>query len=394
MGVKKIIKDSYFITHKDLLEFARNRVGLLFMFIFPFFMLFMTGFIFPSGSIQTDMPVAIVDMDNGADAARFIDQLVMLNEKDHYMDFKQGMSLEEAKTSITRGELYGAIVIPEDFSKDLSSGKQANMTVFVDKSNPQVAAQIQGVASGAISGLGSIQAASAVGMLSAKANMTVNPLAVIHPYNVEVKGTIPGETNYFSFVAPGLLIMIVMLGAMTGIPRAISHEKEIGTFDGILAAPINQISIIIGKTMAQTIRGILQGFVVMVLAVIFFGVTIHGSIPLALMILILGVFSFIGLGIVMTALAADEETAMLLMSLLQFPMMFLSGVFFPIQQMPWFMQWISQIIPITYAADAMRKVMILDAGVSDIFPEIAILVGFGIVTLGIAIPLFRRSMTR
>jgi ABC-2 type transport system permease protein len=57
------------------------------------------------------------------------------------------------------------------------------------------------------------------------------------------------------------------------------------------------------------------------------------------------------------------------------------------------MQDISKLVPITYVADTMRRVMILDAGISDICPEVAMLVGFGILAPGIAIPLFRRSMT-
>ncbi len=84
----------------------------------------------------------------------------------------------------------------------------------------------------------------------------------------------------------------------------------------------------------------------------------------------------------------------MMMGLLQFPMMFLSGVMFPIQQMPWFLQWLSRIIPITYAADAMRKVMVLDAGLMDVLPQIAILVAFGALTMAIAIPVFRWSVTR
>lgn len=84
----------------------------------------------------------------------------------------------------------------------------------------------------------------------------------------------------------------------------------------------------------------------------------------------------------------------MIMNILMFPMMFLGGVFFPIQQMPWFMQDISNVIPLTYAADAMRKVMLLNAGVGDVLTEIIILLGFGVVTMAIALPLFRRSMTR
>jgi ABC-2 type transport system permease protein len=75
-------------------------------------------------------------------------------------------------------------------------------------------------------------------------------------------------------------------------------------------------------------------------------------------------------------------------------MMFLSGVFFPIQQMPWFMQRIAYVLPLTYATTALRKVIILGAGISAITTEIAIMVGFGVVLLAIAVPMFKRAMSR
>jgi len=75
-------------------------------------------------------------------------------------------------------------------------------------------------------------------------------------------------------------------------------------------------------------------------------------------------------------------------------MMFLSGVFFPIQQMPWFMQSISKALPLTYLADALRKVMVLGAGIPVIAAELAVLIAFGIVMTTIAVPVFRRAMTR
>jgi len=77
-----------------------------------------------------------------------------------------------------------------------------------------------------------------------------------------------------------------------------------------------------------------------------------------------------------------------------FPMMFLSGVFFPIQQMPWYMQDISKVLPLTYATEALRKVMVLGATIPDITTELTILIAFGIVMTAIAVPVFRRAMTR
>jgi ABC-2 type transport system permease protein len=132
----------------------------------------------------------------------------------------------------------------------------------------------------------------------------------------------------------------------------------------------------------------------MALAVGLFGVVIQGNILLVLGLLLLGVFSFVGLGVVITSFAKDQETATMLMMTLMFPMMFLSGVFFPIQQMPWYMQDISKILPLTYASDALRKVMVLGAGVTAISNDLIILVVFGAVMIAIAVPVFRRAMLR
>jgi len=79
---------------------------------------------------------------------------------------------------------------------------------------------------------------------------------------------------------------------------------------------------------------------------------------------------------------------------LMFPMMFLSGVFFPIQQMPDFMQTVSKFLPLTYAATAMRKVVVLGAGPSAIVTDVTILAVFGILMLSVAVPMFKKAMSR
>jgi ABC-2 type transport system permease protein len=221
-----------------------------------------------------------------------------------------------------------------------------------------------------------------------------NTMAVIQPYTVQFTGIVPGQPNYFEFVAPGIISMVVMMSLMTGLPHAISYEKDTGTLDGMLVAPINRLSIILGKVMAQTIRGLIQGAIIVMLAVVLFGVVIHGSILLVVALLLLTVFSFVGLGILITSFTGREETATMVMMTLMFPMMFLSGVFFPIQQMPAFMQSIAHLLPLTYAAQALRKVMVLGAGFDAVSTEILILFAFGLVLLAVAVPMFKKAMNR
>ncbi|MEJ2126608.1 MAG: ABC transporter permease, partial [Candidatus Bathyarchaeota archaeon] len=76
------------------------------------------------------------------------------------------------------------------------------------------------------------------------------------------------------------------------------------------------------------------------------------------------------------------------------PMIFLCGLFFPIEQMPWFMQTISQFLPLTYVADALRKVMVLGADIPALTSELSILIVFGVAMIAIAVPVFKRAMTR
>ena len=397
MGLIKGLKDSFRIAIKDLTEFERNRMGLMFLFLMPFFMLIMTGYIFPTGSSYTNIPVAIVDQDNSTLSHMIISQLQAADSKSNLLDISYASSVDAAKANITGGKIEGAIVIPSGLDYNVTHQIPTNITIYSDNSIPQESMIIQEMGTQLVNGLSNgVATMSVVNMLNVS-HQTVSSSAaeaIVDPLIPNPQGTVPGTMNYFSFVAPGLLMMIVMMGAMTGIPRAVAHEKEIGTFDGILSAPVNDMSIIFGKTLAQTIRGFIQGIIVLIIAILLFGVTINGSLPLAFFVLFLGIFSFIGLGILLTSLANNEETAQILMMVLQFPMMFLTGVFFPIQQMPWFMQDLSKILPLTYAVTAMRKVMVMGAGPQDILTEMAILIVFGAIMLIIAIPVFRRSMTR
>jgi len=223
---------------------------------------------------------------------------------------------------------------------------------------------------------------------------SISAESILAPIQAKIEGIIAGNPSYFEFVAPGIMAMIVMTAVLTGLAASISREKEQGTLDGILISPINRLAIILGKALSQSIRGLVQGAIVLFLASLLFGVTIHGNILLVGLILLLGIFSFVGLGILVSAIATEQETATQLLFMFQFPMLFLSGVFFPIALMPNFMQDISKVIPLTYAITALRQVMVLGAGLGSVSMDLSILIGFGIITLGISVPVFKRVITK
>ncbi|ADZ09711.1 ABC-2 type transporter [Methanobacterium lacus] len=394
MDAIKILKDSFNIMHKELLEIDRGTLGGIIIMPIAFLLLF--GFVFPGATTLSDMPVGVVDLDNGQGSNAFITELNTLNKNaNNTMSLQNFTNVDTAKTQITQGKLDGTYIIPQGFSYNLTHGQQANVIFYVDNSNPQLSTQLESVASNSVNEINGIQATQNVMNTSTATNQTANAQAAkvtIFPYSTNVQTTIPGKTNNFNFLAPGLMMMIVMFSVMSALPEVISKESEKGTFDGLLSAPINQVSILLGKTAALGLRGLCQAAIILVLAVAIFGVTVNGSIILTFFMLVLGIFSFIGLGLIVVSLAKDQATGDTIIDLLVIPMMFLSGIFIPLQTLPWFLQDIAKIIPLTYAADALRKIMLLNANIGDVMSQTLILIGFGVVTMAIAIPIFRRSM--
>jgi ABC-2 type transport system permease protein len=395
MGVKTMLSHSFRIAWKDLTELFRNRLGLVLLVVMPLFMMVMVGFIYPSnGSALNNLPIGLVNEDSSYEnstipSQTFIMGLQAFNTQTNTFKLSNVSTEDDIKAMVQRGELNGGIIIPSNFSESIMTGQQGILIIMSDQSNPQVSATVQAALSAVFEQMGTQLAIQKVQPLNA-----TNPLAIVKPYNVQSRGVVDGNPSYFDFIAPGIMAMTVMMSVMTGLPVAISQEKEIGTMDGMMVAPINRLSIILGKTVGQTARGLIQGVVILVLAVGLFGVTIHGNILLVFALLLLGVFSFVGLGIVITSFTKDQETAQMLMMTIMFPMMFLSGIFFPVQQMPWFMQSIAKFLPLTYASDALRKVMVLGADIPAISTELIVLVAFGVVMTAIAVPVFRRMMTR
>ncbi len=398
MGAKRVLDASLRIAWKDLVELQRNKLGLLMLVLMPLLMMAMIGYIYPSGSSydMSNLKVQVVNLDTGfmgtSVSESFTSAVNQINSVSVNMQFSNGTTTEALTDSIQRGDIDAGIIVPENFTECVLKGQQANIVIISDNSNPQVSAQVSGVLSGIIESMSEQVAQSKIA--SSLNITTTEATSYMVPYAVSTQGVVAGSSSYFEFIAPGMMMMTVMMSVMTGLPGAITMERELGTLDGIMVAPINRLSIILGKSLAQLARGLLQGFIIMVLAITLFGVTIHGSILLVFGLLLLGVFSFVGLGIALTSLAKDQETATMIMMTIMFPMMFLSGIFFPVKMMPGFMQTISSFLPLTYASDAMRKVMVLGAGIPQISTDLIILIVFGIVMLAIAVPLFKKMMTR
>jgi len=390
---KRLVMHSLRLGVKDLRVFARDRMMLISFIIMPIFMMLMMGFIFPSQNSLKNTPLGIVDLDPGPLGAQIaaVFQQPMPGQADKMFEVVYPKSQAEAVEQIREQAINGAIVIPADFSAKIAASEQPSVIIISDQSNPQLSAMLGGVLDNLMSAMATQLATKNVASLLPN---IAHPEAVVKPFTVETQGVVSGGSNYFQFMAPGLMAMVIMMAAMIGLAGSISRERELGTLDGIMSAPISRLSIVLGKSFAQVVRGLLQAVLTLVLAIVLFGVVVQGNPGLLALLLLLTVFSVIGIGIMISAMASQQETAMTIMMTLTFPMMFLSGAFFPIQQMPTVMQWISKALPLTYAVEALRKCIVLGTGISGMLPEVWVMLGFGVVFTAIAIPVFNRAITR
>jgi ABC-2 type transport system permease protein len=391
--LKGLIMHSLRLGIKDLLVFARDRMMLISFVVMPIFMMLMVGFIFPSQNVLKDVSFGVVNLDEGSMGDQIVLALQQMNrsQNDRMFAITYLRSKGTAVDQIKYQTISGALIIPSDFSATISTGEQASVILITDQSNPQISAAITGTISGLMSAMANQLASQNVATLLPN---VPNPQQLIVPFTVQTEGIVAGKSNYFEFMAPGIMAMTIMMAAMTGLAGSISRERELGTLDGIISAPISRLSIILGKSFAQVVRGLLQALLTLILAVVLFGVVVHGSYGLLALLLLLTVFSFIGIGIMVSALASQQETAMTIMMTMTFPMLFLSGALFPVQQMPVAMQWISRGLPLTYAVEALRKCVVLGTGISGMMTEIWVMLGFGVIFTVISIPVFNRAITR
>jgi ABC-2 type transport system permease protein len=389
--------DSGQVTKKDLKDFYRDRARIISFIIMPLFMMIMVGYVFPSQSSLNDVPVGIVNLDNGTVSTQVVDVLTNLKVQDStkkVMIVKPVQNEATIKELIQKQDLSGAIVIPAGFSNGLlKDHTQQKITIITDQSNPQISSILTTMLGQVFDTMDKQMSKLAIGTLMQPKLSATSMTALVTPMAVETKGLVAGKPNYFQFVAPGVIAMVTMMAVLMGLAGSIAREKEQGTMDGILVAPVSRFSIIMGKTGAQTVRGLLQGAMVLILAMTLFHVKVYGSFLIMLVVIILGILSFVGLGILVSAAVEEQETAMTIMMTVTFPMLFLSGAFFPTQQMPGFMQAISKCVPLTYEVQALRQVVVLGAGLGEVMKPLLILLGFGVVTLAISIPAFKRVMT-
>jgi ABC-2 type transport system permease protein len=222
---------------------------------------------------------------------------------------------------------------------------------------------------------------------------------VLGRVNLEVSGRGPAvipapraiqteSLTFISYLVPSILGMALMqLGVFAAIPLVADREKLI--LKRLNATPLQRWQLVGSNVLMRLLIALVQTVIIVTVGAIAFDVQISGSLVLVGGLVVLGSMAFIALGYVIAAFAKTEDAANGMTSVVQFPLMFLSGTFFPIDSMPEVLQGVARVLPLTYLSDALRQVMVGGTPFSPLWICIAVLAGFLVACFAISARFFR-----
>ncbi len=191
-----------------------------------------------------------------------------------------------------------------------------------------------------------------------------------------------------AYFVPSILAMALMqLGIFASIPLVAQREKLI--LKRVSATPLSRATLVSSNVLMRLLIAAVQTALIVGIGALLFGVTIIGPALLAIFFVALGALAFLAIGYVIAAWARTEESANAMTSIVQFPLMFLSGIFFPIAFMPNWLQPVAAFLPLTYLADALRQTMVGGVAYAPLSVDAVVLAGWLIVSFIVSARFFR-----
>jgi ABC-2 type transport system permease protein len=357
------------LTVANIRSYVRDRAALFWTLAFPLVFIVMFGLIFQGGG-GARLNLGWVDSDGSSQSAELRAALagqsgVTLNDR----------SEEEALEQMRLGRVDAVIVVPAGYGEQLAAnassatpGIPATIAVYTDPSRQQLAGSVF----------------QAVGTVLGAVNLNGRPPLVMP----EARTLQTENLNFISYFVPSMLGLSVMqVGIFAAIPLVADREKLI--LKRLAATPLRRWQLVGSNVLMRLLIALAQSVIIVAVGTIAFGVEISGNLLLMATFVTLGAVTFLALGYVVASFASTEDSANGMTSMIQFPMMFLSGAFFQIEAMPDVLQTVARVIPLTYLADALRQVMVGGAPFAPLWLCFAVLAGWLVVCFGIAARKFR-----
>ena len=383
------LKKFTWMIRKELISLKRHPGRLVSIILFPIIMILLFGY--GMGGEMTDLPIVVVSQSDG----NLTDlTLNTIKSTDTYHVVKVMDDQSKAEKMVDKGEVKAAIIMPEDYD-DTNSSNQKAVTLYLDSSD-QMASQILDSSTQAIfSKLSNMVAAGSVTSVSQNSSVEPSLSHQINNFKDDIGlhiNRIYGNIKYIDFLVPAVLGMTVMMSCMMGMGATIAGERETGELARLFMTPTSVSTVIGGKIAAKLVIELVRAVILILMAILLFNVSIKGGLLQTFIVLVFGALCFVGFGIMLSARTQTQEDYAQIVMPFSMPMMFVSGVFYPIETMPWILQKLAYVFPLTYLNDAMRGVMLKGQSLGDVWFDLAVLLGFTIMFFIIGVKRFNRDV--
>lgn len=348
-------------------QFFRDKVAMFFTFIFPLIFLLVFGSLNRNNN-GVSFDVVVINQSQLGFSKQFIDEL----KKSNVVKETSASSLDDAKEKMSRGEADTILVLPESFGQPNDQGQPTGRAeVYFSPSSAQTGQTF----------------ASIVDSVLTEINQQITQTSPL--FSVEQKSTDVRGLSSFDYIFAGLLGFSILSLGFFGPTNSIPSMKKEGILRRLRATPLRVSQFVLGNALNYLFVGVITVALLFIVGLILFDFKMQGNYLNFAVISALGIVMMFGFGLSVGGWAKNENQAAPLTNLIAFPMMFLSGVFFPRFLMPVWLQNISGILPLTPLVDGIRLIITEGHTLLDILPQLGLMALWTVVIYIIAFRVFR-----
>ena len=358
---------------KEFLHVFRDSKTLLMLFGMPITLILLFGFAL-TNEIKNSK-IVVCDYSKDPVSNRIIEKLEVSN---NFEIVRSLMGHSQIETAFRSGKIKAAVIFPSNFNEDLLHLKTAQIQIIADASDPNTATTI-------IHYINSIIAS----YQQDKFTDLELPYQIIPEIRMLYNPELKGSTNF----VPGVMALVLLLVCVLMTSVSIVREKERGTMEVLLVSPMNPFLVIISKAVPYFFLSIINLTVILLLSIILLDMPINGSIFLLYAESSLLILTALALGLLISNITNSQQAAMLisLMGML-IPTLLFTGFLFPIENMPWPLQVISNIVPSRWYYIIVKSIMIKGLGLSSIWKETLILMSMTTFLLLVSLKKFKTRL--
>ncbi len=364
------------IIEREVRKYLRSPALMLATLIFPLVQLIVLGNAF-GGKIR-DARMGLVDLDRGTQALRVREAFdsVRANVGTFYPVYYT--SDEQATEDVRNGKLDGAVIIPRDFSRRVYEQNRPRLGLVVDNSDQFMSAALE----------------QKLAELTQALNTPDVQPRIVQSIALEIVELYP-YIEYMKYLLPGSITLAMFVSVMIGGDMLYIDDRARGVHEGYLVTPITRTELVFGLNLAGALKAVASGIVITVLGSLLAGVgnTFHPLQAWWLLVLItVTALAFNAMMFLLMVRVEDPLVPRAIFGILNTLLFFPSGAIYPINAFPWWLRGIARVDPFTYAVHGFKALILKDAGIVALWPDLLYLALFAVILLSVATPLFKRTL--